>query len=84
MNTATLQEVNKNFRLYFDRVVGDIDTIVVNDNGDESAILISLTEYNSLMETLHLMSSNETMDDIRQAEKDLRAGKGIEVNIDEL
>ena len=84
MNTATLQEVNKNFSIYFNRVVDDIDTIVVNGKDKDSAILMSLTEYNSLMETLHLMSSKETMDDVRQSEKDIRAGKGIEVNIDEL
>ena len=30
------------------------------------------------------MSSEQTMNDIRKGEEDLKAGKGIEVNLDEL
>ena len=53
-------------------------------NSDEAAVLLSLDEYNSLMETLYLMSSRDTMADIRKAEQDIKEGKGIEVNLDEL
>ena len=60
------------------------DSIIVNRNSDEAAVLLSLDEYNSLMETLYLMSSRDTMADIRKAEQDIKEGKGIEVNLDEL
>lgn len=46
--------------------------------------MISLDEYNSLKETEYIMSSPETMAAIRQGEEDIRNGKGIEVNLDEL
>lgn len=84
MSIATYNEVNRNFGHFFNRVIDDADTLVVNREGDESAVLMSVNEYNSLIETLHLLSSPETMADIRQADADLRAGKGIEINIDEL
>lgn len=84
MSTATYTEVHNNFGQFFNRVIDDADTLVVNREDSESAVLMSMSEYNSLMETLHILSSNETMTDIRQAEADLRAGKGVEVNIDEL
>ena len=84
MSTATYNEVNKNFGHFFNRVIDDADTLVVNREGNESAVLMSVSEYNSLIETLYLLSSPETMADIRQADADLRAGKGIEINIDEL
>ena len=84
MSTATYTEVHNNFGQFFNRVIDDANTLVVNREDSESAVLMSMSEYNSLMETLHILSSNETMTDIRQAEADLRAGKGVEVNIDEL
>ena len=37
-----------------------------------------------VQETEYIMSSEQTMNDIRQGEEDLKAGKGIEVNIDSL
>lgn len=45
---------------------------------------LSLDEYNALKETEYIMSSEQTMKDIRQGEEDLKAGKEIEVNLDEL
>ena len=47
-------------------------------------VMISLEEYNSLKETEYIMSSEQTMNDIRKGEEDLKAGKGKEVNLDEL
>lgn len=84
MITATFNEVRNNFGIFFNRVIDDADTLVVNREGTDSAVLMSMNEYNSLMETLYLLSSPETMKDIRQADADLRNGKGIEINIDEL
>ena len=84
MSTATYNEVHSNFGHFFNRVIDDADTLVVNREGSGSAVLMSMGEYNSLMETLYLLSSPETMADIRQADTDLKSGKGIEINIDEL
>ena len=41
-------------------------------------------EYNSLKETEYIMSSPATMEAIRQGEEDIKNGKGIEVDLDEL
>ena len=73
-----------NIKNYFNSVIDNCDSIIVNRNSDEAAVLLSLDEYNSLMETLYLMSSRDTMADIRKAEQDIKEGKGIEVNLDEL
>ena len=84
MRTATFSDFSSNVKNYFNSVIDNCDSIIVNRNSDEAAVLLSLDEYNSLMETLYLMSSRETMTDIRQAEQDIKEGKGIEVNLDEL
>ena len=52
--------------------------------GNYNPAAFSLEEYNSLKETEYIMSSEQTMNDIRKGEEDLKAGRGIEVNLDEL
>jgi antitoxin YefM len=84
MRTATFSDFSSNIKDYFNSVIDNCDSIIVNRNSDEAAVLLSLDEYNSLMETLYLMSSRDTMADIRKAEQDIKEGKGIEVNLDEL
>ena len=84
MRTATFSDFSSNIKNYFNSVIDNCDSIIVNRNSDEAAVLLSLDEYNSLMETLYLMSSRDTMADIRKAEQDIKEGKGIKVNLDEL
>ncbi len=40
-----------------DQVSDDGDTVIINRSEDKNVVLISLREYNSLKETLHLLSS---------------------------
>lgn len=84
MRTTTYKDFSSNIGTYYDSVTEDLDTILVNKEGSEGVVIMSVNEYNSLMETIYLMSSPETMADIRQAEADLKAGKGIEVNLEDL
>ena len=84
MRTATYNEFSANVASFYKSVSEDLDTVIVNKDGAEGVVLMSVGEYNSLLETVHLMSSPETMADIRQAEADIKAGKGIEVNLEDL
>lgn len=76
MRTASFSVFSSNVKNYFNSVIDNCDSIIVNRDNNEAAVLLSLDEYNSLMETLYLMSSPETMADIRKAELDIQAGKG--------
>lgn len=84
MRTATYKEFSSNVGAFFNTISEDLDTVIVNRDGDEGVVMMSISEYNSLMETIYLMSSPQTMADIRQAETDIKAGKGIEVNLEDL
>ena len=84
MRTANYTELRNNLKSYLDGVVNDSEPLLVHRAGNESVVIISLDEYNSIKETEYIMSSEQTMHEIRQGEKDLKAGKGIEVSLDEL
>lgn len=84
MRIANYTDLRANLKGYIDLVVDDYDTVIINRGNGKGVVMISLDEYNSLKETEYIMSSPATMEDIRQGEEDIRNGKGIEVNLDEL
>ncbi|MGL4851881.1 MAG: type II toxin-antitoxin system Phd/YefM family antitoxin [Phocaeicola sp.] len=84
MRTANYTDLRTNLKGYIDSVIDDFETVIVNRGNGTGVVMISLDEYNSLKETEYIMSSPQTMNDIRQSEEDIKNGKGIEVNLDEL
>ena len=84
MRTANYTDFRANLKGYIDSVIDDCYTVVINRGNGTGVVMMSLDEYNSLKETQYIMSSEQTMNEIRQGEEDLKAGKGIEVTLDEL
>lgn len=84
MRTANYTNFRANLKSYIDSVIDDCDTVLINRGNGTGVVMISLEEYNALKETEYIMSSEQTMKEIRQGEEDLKAGKGIEINLDEL
>lgn len=84
MKTANFTDLRSNLKGYIDSVIDDSETVIVNRGKRTGVVLISLEEYNSLKETEYIMSSPQTMEEIRTGEKHLEAGRGIAVDIDKL
>lgn len=84
MRTANVSDLRINLKEYIDSVIDDRDTVIINRGKDRGVVMISLEEYNSLIETGYLMSSKEVMADIKQGDVDLKEGKGIELDVNSL
>lgn len=84
MKTANFTDLRSNLKGYIDSVIDDSETVIVNRGKGTGVVLMSLEEYNSLKETEYIMSSPQTMEEIRTGEKDLEEGRGIAVDIDKL
>lgn len=84
MRTANYSELRNNLKSYLDGVINDSEPLLVHRAGNESVVIISLEEYNSIKETEYIMKSPAMMDIIRKGEKEIKAGKGKVVDIDEL
>ena len=68
-----------NVKGYSNSIVDNRDSVIVNSEVMKRYTYFSWWTH-SLIETLYLMSSHETMKDIRKAEQDIKKqGKGIEV-----
>lgn len=84
MRTANYTDLRANLKGYIDSVIENCDTVVVNRGNGTGVVMMSPEEYDSLKETEYIMSSEQLMNDIRKGEEDLKAGKGIEVNLENI
>lgn len=59
MRAISYSEVRNNLATVLDRVVDDSDATIItrrgDQEGDRAVVLLPLTEYNSWMETVHLL-----------------------------
>lgn len=69
MKTANYSELRNNLKTYLDGVINDSEPLIVHRSGNESVVVISLEEYNSIKETEYIMKSSVMMDVIRQGEE---------------
>ena len=69
MKTMTYSESRARYAEVLDQVVNDREEIIITRQGHESAVIMALDEYESLMETVYLMQS--------PANARHRAGEGV-------
>ena len=80
MRTANYTELRKNLKEHIDAVINDNDALVVDRGNNTGIVMISLEEYNSILETEYIMSNPKVLADIQQSLQEISEGKGIEVN----
>jgi antitoxin YefM len=59
MQITNFHNFKTHLKAKLDSVSQDNDIVIVNLQKDENVVLISLREYNSIQETLHLFSSSK-------------------------
>lgn len=74
MIAANYTEFRTNLKSYLDRVEGNNETLIIKRGGG-GAVMISLDEYNSIMETVHLLSSKANADRLYESIKQIKEGK---------
>lgn len=67
MQVLNYTEFRRSMKAKLDQVSDDGDTVIINRSENKNVVLISLREYNSLKETLHLFSSEQNRDRLIKA-----------------
>lgn len=57
MRVISFSEARSQFKSVIDEVVADSDATLIHRRDGENAVIVSEATYNSMMETLHLLSS---------------------------
>jgi antitoxin YefM len=79
MTTAPLTEVRDNLSEIVDSVAAGGEEWVVTRHGRPVAVIVSFDDYESLIETVNILSDEETMSAIREGEDDIAAGRTEEL-----
>ena len=82
MDVMTYTDARASLKDVMDRVIHDHVEVVVTRKKREAIVMISLDEYNSIQETLHLQKSPENARRLQASIAQLDADKGIERDID--
>ncbi|MEZ9739732.1 type II toxin-antitoxin system Phd/YefM family antitoxin [Vibrio splendidus] len=85
MNIVSFTEARNSLKSVLDRVVDDSDVTVITRRDSEDAVVMSLEHFNSMQETLHLMSSPKNAERLAESIAQLEAGNTTvrELNNDE-
>jgi antitoxin YefM len=75
MLAANYSELRKELKSYLDNVEFNNETLIIKRGSGKGTVLISLEEYNSIMETLHLLSSKENAKRLFESIDQMKSGK---------
>lgn len=78
MDVMSFSDARANFKAVMDHVVDDRSPVIVTRQKAEAVVMVSLSDWNAMAETLHVLSTPANADRLRQAVRELDAGKGTE------
>jgi len=77
VKNISIRNLRSNLSGVLDKVSKHFDRYIVLKHGEPEAVIMSIEDYEGWLETLEIMSSKEAMADIKAAQKELKAGKGV-------
>jgi len=67
MIVANFSELRNSLKKYLDEVEDNQETLIVKRGTGKGTVIISLAEYNSIMETMYLLKSRKNADRIYES-----------------
>jgi antitoxin YefM len=74
MIAANFSEFRTNLKSYLDNVEDNNEILIVKRKTGKGTVKISLDEYNSIMETLHLLSAKANADRLYESIQQMKSG----------
>jgi antitoxin YefM len=81
MIATNYSEFRINLKKFLDAVEDSNETLVIKRATGKGSVMISLDEYNSLMETVHLLISKKNADRLYESMQQMREGKTVEKDL---
>lgn len=74
-NILPVTMVKRDLMKLLKKIQTDQDPLVITKDGKAAGVLMSAEEYESLMETLEILSDKKLMQSLRRSEEDFRKGR---------
>lgn len=81
MIVANYTEFRTGLKKILDSVEENNETLIIKRGTGNGTVMISLDEYNSIMETVHLLSSKANADRLYESIKQIKEGKKVRKNL---
>ena len=81
MLAVNYSELRKNLKDYCDRAVDNLETVLVTRKNEKNVVMISLEEYNNLLENAYIMSDLDYYKDLVKRAEDVKDSKVIEKDL---
>jgi len=75
MDAITYTDLRQNLKTFMDRVIQDHDPLIITRKNNENVVLISVAEYNSLVETNYLLSNEANAEHLKKSIAQHKSGK---------
>ena len=75
MKVVNFSEARNQLKSVLDQVVNDADYTIISRRDSEDAVVMSLDQFNGLMETVHLLKSPANAVHLEKSIKQYRSGK---------
>lgn len=77
MIAANYSELRTDLKNYLDNVEDNNETLIIKRSNGKGSVIISLAEYNSMIETMHLLGSQKNADRLHKSIKQMKSGKSV-------
>lgn len=74
---ANFTEFRTELKKFLDNVENNNETLIIKRGSGKGAVMMSLDEYNSIMETLHLLNSKANADKLYESIAQIKEGKTV-------
>ena len=81
MIAANYTEFRVDLKKFLDKVEKDNETLIIKRGSGRGTVVISLDEYNSIMETVHLLSSKANSDRLYESIQQMKEGKVMQKDL---
>lgn len=78
MDVLSFSDLRANLKRVMDRVIGDRTHVVITRQKAEAVVMLSLSDWNAMQETMHLLSNPKNAERLRDSVRQLDAGKCAE------
>lgn len=77
MIAANYTEFRVGLKKYLDTVEENNETLIIKRGSGKGTVMLSLDEYNSIMETVHLLSSKTNSDRLYESIQQIKEGRVV-------